>query len=63
MNDAELEKYLKQMDLPEYRTNRFNKVNVEWLYKNLPKKNASHELFTLVYSEISSRVKNRIWGS
>lgn len=63
MDDAELEKCLKQMDLPEYRTNRFNKVNIEWLYKNLPKKNSGHELFPLVYSEISSRVKNRIWGS
>lgn len=61
--DEQLYSYLKSMDLPDYRKNSFNKVGIEWLYKNLGKRNSEHPNFEKAFSEIKYRFENKIYNS
>lgn len=39
---AELKSLLKDMDIPSFRKDDIDKVNLKWLAKNLAKRNISH---------------------
>ena len=39
---AELKSLLKDMDIPSFRKDDIDKVNLKWLAKNLAKRNMSH---------------------
>lgn len=61
--DQQLYNYLKSMDIPDFRKNVFNKNGIEWLYKNLAKRNSEHANFDKAYSEIKYRYENKIYNS
>lgn len=63
ISDEELYKYLSKMEVPKHRYDHFNKVNIEWLYKNLSKRNKDKDNFDLAYSEIEHRYNNKIYNS
>lgn len=57
MNDRELSKILRKMDVPSYRTEKLNKNNLVWLNKNLCKRNSQHPKFQEVSQEVETRLK------
>lgn len=61
MATSRLCKLLRSMDIPVQRKETMNKNNLEWLSKNLAKRNSNHPKFDIVMNEISERLQTKTY--
>lgn len=52
---------LRDMDIPVQRKETMNKNNLEWLEKNLAKKNQDHPKYNKVMNEIRERLQKKAY--
>lgn len=57
LNDAQLHKRLKKMQVPFHRYSELNKNNLSWLDKHLHIKNENHRYFQETIYEIRKRLE------
>lgn len=59
MMNSELTSILEKMDIPIQRKSALNKSNLEWLQKNLGKRNRDHSKYSTVLNEVQRRIQNK----
>lgn len=59
MTNSELESLMSKMRIPTHRKDRFNKVNLTWLSKNLGIFNSEHKNYEKVLREVNRRIENK----
>jgi len=59
MTNTELRNLMSKMNVPSHRKDKFNRVNLIWLSKNLNVFNSTHKNYDKVINEINNRIKEK----
>lgn len=61
MTNTELRNLMSRMNVPSHRKDRFNRVNLIWLSKNLGRFNSTHKNYEKVMNEINTRLQEKVY--
>jgi len=56
-------KILRSMNIPVQRKETLNKNNLQWLEKNLEKRNSEHPKFNVAINEIRERLNTKTYNN
>jgi hypothetical protein len=58
VNEAKLEKLIRDMDLPFNRKNYFNPAKLKWLQKNMETRNSTHKNYAEALKIVEILIEN-----